>query len=335
MAINVSTINRYLRPEILAQELVVKTPVRTPVWSRIFKKVGMHAFPHISVSTVKKTTGNLPILRRGQASIAVHDGEDSQTLFNPQPIGVNTSLRASDFLDLAGMNGETVQHWVGDQVSDLRDRAYMTIEALCCQAAKGNINYSMKVAEGGGLGTYNVNYGSLIPNPTITGGWGTATIDKIFEDLMLISNSITDSTRFGDEISYLVGKDVYFAVLKKLNDSTTTTKINYKVSEKRLELNGVVLEYFGDAGYTDLATGNYVKFCADNEIFAFAENAPFELKYLPIDDFDAQGSPKLEVSPFFVKSVLVKDPSAITVIAQTKPFPLPVPSASLLIDVMS
>lgn len=337
MAIH-ADLSKYFTKEAVAQLLKDSEPVRTPIWSRVFPKVRQHPLAHISKKTLIELTGNVPLIKRGTPSIGIDGAEDTAELFEPQPIAVNTVLKAKDFLDLYHINNvESIQEWVGDKLLGLRDRIYLTIEALCCQAITGLIDYPIKIYEGD-LGSYKVNFGPLINPATyagFTGAWGAQDLETIFKDLLLMSSAISDKTRYGSKIGFLAGRTAFYTLVGKLQSSQTTTKVDLKIEKNKVLLNGFEIEYLGGAEYTDLHTGSKVKAIGDNDLFIFAEDAPFQMNYLAIDDFDANEGARLVARPFFPKQIKQEDPSAYKILAQSKPFPIPVPLASISQDVIS
>ncbi len=329
-------LDRFFTPDAIGQILVDAEPVRTPVWSRVFKKTKQHPLPHISKKTFVETTGNIPVIKRGSSSIGVYDGEDTVDLFDPQPLAVNTIIKASDFLNLQMVGDEdAVQTWVADKLSMLRDRIFITIEALCVQAfVDGEINYAIKIYEGD-LGDYKVHFGSLITPPAgLTLGWATASISEIFQDIMLSKNAIKKHTRYGSSIGVLAGETAFFSLVAKAQTMLTSTPVNMKIEEDTVIINGTKVEYFGDAGYTDLKTGAWTPALGANEVIFFAEDAPFQLNYLAIDDFDAiTGGPQVVARSFFPKAIKQDDPSGYKILVQSKPFPMSVPLGTLKINV--
>lgn len=336
MAIQVN-LERYFTPEAVGQLLKDSEPVRTPIWSRVFSKTRQHPLAHISKKTIFEHSGNVPLVKRGSASIGVHDGDESADLFEPQPIAINTVIKAKDFIDLHHIGStSSIEAWVGEKLSSLRDRVFNTIEALCCQALTGEINYAIKIYEGD-LGNFKVNFGSLVPASAyagFVGGWGTASLETIFKDLLTLQNAIRLKTRYGAKIGILAGKTAFYTLLGKLTTVNTSTAINLRVEGNSLYLNGITIEYMGDAGYTDLATTNYVQAIADDDILMFAEDAPFIMNYLAIDDFDAMEGARLVARPFFPKQIKQDDPSGYKLLVQSKPFPMPVTMATLRVTVI-
>ncbi len=328
----ITDLQKYFTKEAVGQVLKNSVPVRTPIWSRVFKTTRQHPLSHISTKVISETTGNVPMIKRGASSIGVHGGDESANLFEPQPIAINQVLKAKDFLDLSALNDESaIQSWVGEKLANMRDRVFGTIEALCCQAFVGDINYAIKVYDGD-LGNYNVDFGPLIPASAYTGfigSWKTAELSAIFKDLMLLINAIKLKTRYGNKIGILAGKDVYYALIGKLTAVNTSSTISLKIESDKLYLNGIVIEYMGDAGYTDLSDGTYVQCIGDDEIVLFAEDAPFTMNYLAIDDFDAIGKPSLVDRALFPKQIKQEDPSGYKLLVQSKPFPVPVHMATV------
>jgi len=330
-------LDRYFTAEAIGQVLYDAEPVRTPIWSRVFSKTKQHPLPHISKKTFVETTGNIPVIKRGSSSIGVYDGEDTVDLFDPQPLAVNTIIKASDFLNLQMVGDEsTLQDWVADKLSMLRDRIFTTIEALCIQAfVDGEINYAIKIYEGD-LGDYKVNFGNLIPVPVaFTGVWGGATIENIFKDILVLKNAIKKHTRYGSTIGILAGETAFYTLVGKAEGMMTSTTVNMRIEEDTVLINGTKIEYMGDAGYTDLKTGAWVDAIGTNDIVLFAEDAPFQLNYLAIDDFDAiTGGPQVVARSFFPKSIRQDDPSGYKILVQSKPFPMSVPLATLKVTVI-
>lgn len=328
----ITDLQRYFTAEAVGQVLKNSVPVRTPIWERVFKTTRQHPLSYISTKVVAESTGNVPLIKRGTSSIGVQGGDETANLFEPQPIAINQVLKAKDFMDLAALGSETaMQNWVGEKLANMRDRVFETIEALCCQAFVGSINYAIKVYDGD-LGNYNVDFGPLIPASAYTGfvgSWKTAELAAIFKDLLLLINAIKLKTRYGNKIGILAGRDVFYTLVSKLSAVNTSSQITLKIEQDKLYLNGIVIEYMGDAGYTDLSDSTYVQCIGDDELVLFAEDAPFTMNYLAIDDFDAAGSPSLVSRALFPKQIKQEDPSAHKILVQSKPFPIPVHMATI------
>ena len=331
-------ISRYFTPESVAQLLKDSKPVRTPIWHRVFSDVKQHPLPFISRKTFTENSTNVPLIKRGNASIAIYDGDDQSSLFEPQPIAINTILKANDFLNLNMIaNVDSLDSWMSDKLGLLRDSVFNTVEALCCQAMLGSIDYSIKIYEGD-LGDYKVDFGNLITAPSLSGGlWdGTATIENVFEDILVLKNKIRNETRYGRKIGILAGTKAFYTLVGLMKDvDTNPTKVDLKIDEDSVYINGTKIEYMGDAGYNALDTGAFVPAIAETDIFLFAEDAPFRMNFLAIDDFDANGNAKLEARSLYPKVITQDDPSAKKLLVQSKPFPMPVPLASLLVTVTS
>lgn len=337
MAVQVD-ISKYFTSDSIGQLLKDSAPVRTPMWARVFGNVKQHPLPHISKRTMVETTGNVPLVKRGTASIGVNDGEEISDLYEPQPIAVNTVMKAMDFVNLKSIGTvSAIETYLADKLNGLRNRIFNTIEALCIQAMTGTINYSIKVYDGD-LGNYKVSFGNTIqPSAYVgfVGNWATAKLEDIFSDLMILESAITERTMYGSKIGILAGRKAFFTLVGKAKDTNTSSTMRMVIDQKTVNFNGVVIEYFGDAGYTDLVTGNKVKAIDDNEILLFAEDAPFSMNYLAIDDFDAAGNAQMIARPIFTKEIKQEDPSARKLLAMSKPFPMPVTSCILRVRVIN
>jgi len=331
-------LQRYFTPEAVGQLLKDSMPVRTPIWTRVFANTRMHPLAHITKRTVYETTGNVPLIKRGSASIGVHDGEEATELFEPQEIAINTVIKAKDLIDLHSTgNSTSMEGWVAEKLSNMRDKVFNTIEALCCQAIRGSIDYATKIYEGD-LGKFKVDFGALIQSSSYTGfvgKWAAATLDEIFKDLSYLRNAITLKTRYGRKIGILAGTNVYFTLMAKAVDTNTTSTIFMKIEEDKLNLNGIIIENMGNAGYTNLNTNVYTKAIGDDEIYLFAEDAPFTMNYLAIDDIDSVVGPRLVARSFFPKQIKQDDPSGYKLIVKSKPFPMPVSIGSLIVDCLN
>jgi len=329
-------LQKYFTPKMVGQILEDFEPVRTPIWARVFSKVKQHPLGYITKQTIIDHVGNVPLTKRGTPSIGVFSGDETSDLFEPQPIAINTVIKAKDFLDLKTLGTESsLQNWVAEKLSGLRDRVYSTIEAMCCQALTGTIDYAIKIYEGD-LGTYRVKFGDLIQPASyvgFVGNWASATLDEIFKDILILKNAIKLKTRYGSKIGILAGRNAYFTLMAKMKDVNTSTAINLKIEGDYLHLNGTIIEYMGDAGYTNLKTALWTPAIGDDEIVLFAEDAPFNLTYLAIDDFDAMENPVMIARPLYPKTIKQDDPSGYKILVQSKPFPMPVPMATIICSV--
>jgi len=327
----ITEISRYFNEKSVAQLLEDKEPIRTPVWNRVFTKDVQLGLGYVSRKIVSDTTGNVPLIKRGTSSIPLNDGNEQTDLFEPQPLAINHVLKAKDMIDLKQMDNEfSLRQWIADKFESQKNVIDRTIEALCCQALRGSIDYSIKVFDGD-LGDYKVDFGSTLAVPAaFAGNWDTASITDIFKDLQALANTIKLGTIYGSRIGILAGENVYNTLIGKAMGVSTSTSVNMKVEPDTVILNGWKIENFSTAQYTNIKTGQKVKAVGDDEILLFAEDAPFQLTFLAIDDFDAHGEAKLIARDFYPKLIKEEDPSAYKIMTQSKFFPMPVPGATII-----
>ncbi len=333
-------IARYLTQDTIAV-ILEKTPApETPTWARVFSRTNLHPQITIAIRTNEANTQNVPLINRGNSSIPLYFGQSTDTMYEPQTISLNTIISAKDFQDLAQISKVfTLETWLASKVNGLRDSTYKTIEALCCQALNGTIDYALKAHEGT-LSKYYCDFGNLVTAPTLTGSilWDDEdkTIEQIAEDLLNFRTAITDNASYGGKMGILAGKGAFFALMGKMTTvNTNPTKISIEVKGDILILNGYTIEYFGDAGYKDPADGSDIPCIPATDIIMFSEDAPFTMNFLALDVFDKTQSNNLVVDPFYVRNEFQSDPDGLKVMSMSKPFPIPVTISTLKVTVSS
>lgn len=209
---------------------------------------------------------------------------------------------------------------VGMELDDLRNRIDLTIEYMCAQALLGA--YSV-TNEGH---TFSIDFNMPSAHKPVLGsgsGWNESGGD-ILGDIDDWTQLISDAVGFGPTIG-LCGKNVVKAlrgnaIAAALLDKRRVDAGSFIWNANNNYLgpfNGIEMYRYGNS-YTDVV-GNSSKFIGDNTFVLVAPDARFSVEFGPIMDLDVGAN---VMSEFFSKSWLKEDPSALWMLAESRPLPV-------------
>jgi len=278
--------------------------------SAYFKNRPLHNSTHISASEIKREYGNVPVVLRGDSGIRPKHGVDVSDIV-PMPIEIDDMIRATEMDDYERATEMGKQQIVDQYISEHFDMVRNTINALCCQAHKGAINYMMK--SGADLVKYQVSYGSV---QTVHFGTylGKLNITKAVFDLTRLATIVRK--RVGGDIEFIAAADVYAKMVALLE----AAKKEDNVRDGYLML-GSYKVYQDNDSYVDTdASGNKVtkSLCGTGEIVCRAVNAGQKLPFCKLDD-----TVQREAVPFYSFTEESDGHRGTAIYSKSKPFPLP------------
>ena len=145
---------------ILQQDIVrmqATKPENTSLAAAYFKSRPMHNSTQIAASKIKRETGNIPVVGRGGPGVRPKHGAET-IMIEPMPIEIDDTISAveMDNYERATEMGKNqiIDEFTGEHYDMVRE----TMNALCCQAHRGKIDYMMKTESG--LQRYVVEYGT-------------------------------------------------------------------------------------------------------------------------------------------------------------------------------
>jgi hypothetical protein len=309
---------QYFTTESIVKALTQMPTLKSPVMDSIYAedKRRNHPLPTVSVTDLQQPVKNIAITRRGGEPVPVHEDSMNITHIEPQPFRPSERLNGVDVNNLKVLDDSGVELLINNKIDRLRRIVRASTEAMAAQSLKGSIAYPMAME--GGYGTYSVDFGSTL-SYNVTTPWTDAgiTLDSILADLISMEAAIQAESHYGTEIRFWAGQSAFMALAKVVQE-IGSNPVAAVIDARSINIAGFRIELM-NSSYTDLATGSQVKVVDDAKIMAFASDAPFELVYAVLDDFDSN----LTAMPFFVKHV--KDPrsSSIEIIAESKPLPVP------------
>ncbi len=248
-------------------------------------------------------------------------------LLNARGIGANLYMGSS------GSVAAYRQAKVGQELAALRADIDTTIEYMCAKALTGTLTVSQDNV------AFSVDY--QVPGahkPTAAADWAQLYVPAsgeddaipetdIIADIDTWSQLIRDAIGFGPSLA-ICGKNAANAIRKNTAISGSAGILDnrrieggsllYDANSDYLgTLNGIRLYRYGQS-YTlqDGTTGNFV---ADDYFILVAPQARFSVEFGMIMDLEADAQ---IVSQYFSKSWIEKDPSALWVLAESRPLPV-------------
>lgn len=316
-------LRKYITPTTVAEIIKSLPPLNTPVVDKVYPPDNRkpHVFPVIGVAEISRNIQNVPVVRRGTAAVPVSGGTQNISYIEPQPIEVSDFVGGADLNNLKLLDERGIQEWIKGKIDALRKIARKTVEALSAQSLKGNISYAMKVDAG--IDTYTVDFGATLSYAPAT-LWSDTNkkIGDILKDLVKMRSLIEENSGYGGSVGILAGESAFAQLVNRVVSLGNDNRVSATITENGVNLAGFRIELM-NSSYRDLINDQNVKVVDDNSIVMFAEDAPFTLYYLAIDDVDAG----LQPLPLFARAIKEDNPSGYTIVAKSKPLPVPVPKA--------
>ena len=326
------------RPERVAQVILGTENYGTPVLDRFYPEGRRQAWDQVLVprSKITSITRAVPIVLRGAPGVSIGGESGSFEFIEPQPIKTYDAISAAEYNNAALAGMESLQQWADGRTARHLTAHRFTTEALAAQSLSGQITFPIAASTGQIVDTYTISFGT--PGTfQVSADWtnGTTTLAQIYGDLKAMRQQ---ARRQGYNLSrVLVGVNVFAALLDKLVVAVNETRFQGRLQDDGgIRLGEFVLEqfdaeYYHPGGIGGTPAPGYVKVIGDDEVFMYDPNAPFTLLRVRLDNFKMPANP----APLGVIAEIAKDGSVMELFVESKPFPIPVPEATLITDVTS
>ena len=285
---------------VIKQEDIVRMqatkPENTSLAAAYFKQRPMHNSTHIAANKIKKETGNIPVVGRGGPGVRPKHGAEN-ILIEPMPIEIDDTLGAVEMDNYERATALGKNQIIDEITGQHYDMVRETMNALCCQAHHGKIDYMMKTESG--LQRYVVEYGTAaeIQAMTIASGKKLSTL-KYNEAVLFLSKLAQKikSNGVGGPVEFIAAGDVFGAFVALANKNNANNAIDgdfVKIGKFKI--------FEDNDSYIDIdENGNKVakSLCERGTICCRAVNAGQSMPFCRIDDTVQQNA-----VPFYTFSV--------------------------------
>ena len=275
-----------------------------------FSQIKMKNSTHIAASELLKEYGNVPVITRGDTGIVPQHGVNVSDIA-PMPIEIDDKISAvqMDELERATEMGrnQIIDEYLAEHTNMVRE----TINALCCQAHKGEIDYMMKSPDG--KTRYRVKYGE-IKKIVFPKTLSAATLGDVVSYLGQLRQVVVKNG-VGGPGEFVVAADVY----ARFSDLLTQANRPEMIRDGYLMVGSFKVLEDNDSYYDMDSGGNKItkSLCNVGEIVYRATNAGQKLLYLRLDD-----TVQREAVPIYSFTVADNDQRGNKIYTKSKPFPL-------------
>lgn len=291
-------------------------PENTSLAASYFKNRPMHNSTHISASRIKAETGNIPVVGRGGPGVRPKHGAETM-LIEPMPIEIDDTITAVEMDEYErstdqGKN-QIIDEWTGQHYDMVRN----TMNALCCQAHKGKIDYMMKTESG--LQRYVVEYGTAAEIAAMTKTLSVKLSAAKYADFVKILSEMASGIKkngVGGPVEFIAASDVFGAMIDVV---TSKANLNAGSIGDGWVMIGQFKVYQDNDSYIDVAADGKKtakSLCGDGEIVARAVNAGQSMPFCRLDDTVQQNA-----VAFYTFSVDRDDHRGTDIFSKSKPFP--------------
>jgi hypothetical protein len=291
--------------------------IKTPVLDLIFTDRPQLALPRVGQDIMEEVVAELPLVRRGGASISTGGDSGGMGIYEPLSIRPNKMITGAALNDLNLLGKGGLKVWSREKMENLRKRVRKTTEAMCAVALTGKLSWPVKL-EGGGWETWEIDFGSIL---SITPGtlWsaGNATLKDVFITLQEMEEKIQERG-YGGTVEIWAGKTAYNTLFGLAEASKTTAKIRVELTDQGINIGGYLVKRRSEK-YKNPQTGTLTSIVAAKKVLMVGTDGGHKMPYCALDDLDAN----LQPLPFFVKPITLKDPSGYKLVAESKPLPIP------------
>ena len=334
--VNLTGVQELFRPSRIAQVILNTEAYGTPVMDLFYPESRRQAWPMVLVPRQKITaiTRAVPIVLRGAPGITISHASGTFEYIEPHPVSTYDAVSAAEFNNaaLVGMMG--VEAWADDRTREHLQAHRLTTEALAAQSLSGTITYPIADQTGRVVDTYTVQFGA--PGAfAVSADWTAAgtTLRQIYQDLVAMRLKLERAGWNGAAV--LCGTTIMSAILDKIeaipNDQRTVARQEDDGAVRFAEfvLRRFTGQYFhpGGPGGANPAPG-YASAIGADEVLMYDPSAPWTFLRVRLDNFKLPASP----GPLGIISEVSKDGKTIELFAESKPFPIPVPEATIRTD---
>lgn len=301
-----------------------RKPVKMPIRNDIFGPAIPWNDVALPYSELKDTLTNVPVVRRGSASLAIKSEDSAIKSIEVQGFILSHFVSAATLNNLKALGSVSAKQYFDLQNNNMLRRVEKGIEAMCAQALTGKVEYPMKL-EDGSFDTFEIDFGET-ETYEATGEVDLSSADTklsdVFKLLQSMEEKIEDRGYGGDTLTY-AGK-VAFGYIMDIASSNNTRNIPVQIKESEIVIGGYTIKRMSGKYKTWVggAVDNQAKI-PDGSLCMVDKEAGHSFYYLAIDDLDAG----LKALPFFTKPIKSDDPSGAKMIGHSKPVPAPVVGA--------
>lgn len=292
------------------ERVVASQPANPSNARAYFSRVVLKNSTHIAAAELKREYGNVPVITRGDNGIVPKHGLRVSDVA-PLPVEIDDKISAVHMDELERATDTGRNQIIDEYLSQHAEMVRETVNALCCQAHKGRIDYMMKGLTG--KDRYRVDYGE-VARITFPKTLSAATLGDAVSYLSQLRTLVTKQG-VGGPGEFIASQDVY----ARFADLLTQAKQSDRIMDGYLMVGAFrVLE--DNDSYTDLDEGgNKVtrSLCGVGEVCYRAQNAGQRLVYLRLDDVVQR-----EAVPVYSFTAKSDDQRGENLYTKSKPFPL-------------
>lgn len=335
-AINLTGVAELFRPDRIAQVINATEAYGTPVMDRFYPENRRQYWGDVLVPRNKITdiVRAVPVVLRAAPGISLGGGSGTFEYLVPQPIKTRDAITAAEYNNAALAGMESLQQWANSRTARHLQTHRLTTEALAAQSLTGTITFPIANEAGVVVDTYTVGYG--------TNGTYTVTVDftasatkisDIHKNLVAMRRQLTRAG-YGASLQVLVGENIYAALLDKVIAVSNDTRIPARLQEDGgIRIGQFVLypfdaEYYHPGGLGGSPAAGYTKVIGNDELMMYDAGAPWTFLRVKLDNFKLPADP----APLGVIPSVSEDGSSLSLYAESKPFPIPVPEAVIRTD---
>ncbi len=314
--LDIANLKRAFQPRLVAETLANLPPVPTVLTSVVFSQKETHPFPYVGIEEIREETGSVPLVRYGENPVELDSTDRVVTLVEPEPITLRKTIRPREIAGLQALTGQNLKVYTQGIIDRFRRRMLSTTAALCGQSINGRLQHPIKTDVG--TDVYEFQYGT-VKTYTPADTWN-GTNPKPLKDLDAMTTELMKNGVAGPYV-VLAGENAYRALLEYLETKEGVVIANYTKVDEQAKVPYV--EYFGFKIYKvadqyKAADGTVKPVIDPNAVYVLGE-LPWKLKFLSLDDIEYGPI----AMPMLVK--VVKDPmgKSLSIIAESKPFPIP------------
>ncbi|WP_147613857.1 major capsid protein [Treponema pectinovorum] len=308
-------IRRILQADIV--RMTATKPENTSLAAAYFKQRPMHNSTHIAASKIKKEIGNIPVVGRGGPGVRPKHGAET-ILIEPMPIEIDDTISAVD-MDNYERSTELGKNQIIDEFTgEHYDMVRETMNALCCQAHRGKIDYMMKSE--GGLQRYVVEFGtsaeiSAMKEKSSTLKLSAATYADFVKILTGLSLKLKKNG-VGGPVEFIAASNVY---AKMLDAVAAKPNLAARIDGESLMVGQFKVFCDNDSYINVDSSGQKTtkSLCDDGEILCRALNAGQSMPFCKLDDTIQQNA-----TPFYTFTVERQDHRGTDIYSKSKPLPL-------------
>lgn len=306
-------IRKILQADIVRMQAT--KPENTSLAAAYFKQRPMHNSTHIAASKIKKETGNIPVVGRGGPGVRPKHGAETM-LIEPMPIEIDDTISAVELDEYERSTDMGKNQIIDEFTGEHYDMVRETMNALCCQAHHGKIDYMMKTESG--LQRYVVEYGTAEQIAAMTIAFSKKLSALKYSDAVNYLSKLAQKVKtngVGGPVEFIAAGNVYSAFVELANKNNSNNAIDGEFVKI-----GKFKVYEDNDSYIDLdSNGNKVtkSLCEPGTICCRALNAGQSIPFCKIDDTVQQNA-----VPFYTFTVERNDHRGTDIYSKSKPFPI-------------